>query len=124
MKPGVLFSIILGVLAACGMVMAFLTTASPYVTIVEARSAKGDGLHVIGDLDKSSLFTDLKAGEVRFTMADKTGMMNVIYKGPPPSNMGEATQVVAVGGMRDGVFYARELNLKCPSKYEGNKKKA
>jgi cytochrome c-type biogenesis protein CcmE len=48
--------------------------------------------------------------------------MNVIYSGPPPSNMGEATQVVAVGGMKDGVFRAHQLNLKCPSKYEGKKK--
>lgn len=125
MKIGVLLSILIGVGAACAMMMAFLNSASPYVTIKEAKAMQGTSLHVIGDLDKETLFTDLKARQVKFTIHDATGeTMDVVYDGPPPSNMGEATQVVAVGGMKDGVFRAHELNLKCPSKYEGKKGKA
>lgn len=123
MKIGVLISVIVGVLAASVMMMAFLNNASPYVTIAEAKSSTSNGLHVIGDLDKSTLFTDLAKNEVRFAMTDtKGGRMDVIYDGPAPSNMGDATQVVAIGGMKDGVFHARQLNLKCPSKYEGKEK--
>ncbi|MBI5707660.1 MAG: cytochrome c maturation protein CcmE [Armatimonadetes bacterium] len=123
MKIGVLISVVVGVLAASVMMMAFLNNASPYVTIAEAKTSTANGLHVIGDLDKTTLFTDLAKSEVRFTMTDANGgRMDVIYDGPAPSNMGEATQVVAIGGMKDGVFHARQLNLKCPSKYEGKEK--
>lgn len=123
MKIGVVLSIIVGVVAASAMMMAFLMNSSPYVTIAEAKTMQGTSLHVIGDLDKSTVFTDVKAGEVRFAMTDEKGdRMNVVYSGPTPSNMGEATQVVAVGGMKENVFYAHQLNLKCPSKYEGQNK--
>jgi len=39
-----------------------------------------------------------------------------------PQNMGEATKVVAIGGMKDGKFVSDQLLVKCPSKYESEKK--
>lgn len=105
------------------MVIAFLSNASPYVTVAEARSSTGDDLHLAGDLDKKSLESDVRAGEVRFTLKDEKGeSIPVIYKGTPIANMGEATKVVAIGKCDGDVFRAHRLLVKCPSKYEATNK--
>lgn len=103
---------------------AFLMNASPYVTIAEARKSPGTNLHVTGDLDKASLASNPLKQEVRFQLKDEKGdTINVLYTGAPPANMGEATKVVAVGGMEGDVFHATKLLIKCPSKYESTDKK-
>jgi len=45
--------------------------------------------------------------------------MSVLYSGIKPGNFEEATEIVAVGSYRDGSFYADQLLVKCPSKYQG-----
>lgn len=100
--------------------MAFLSNASPYVSIAEAKAKPGDNQHLSGDIVSGSVKTDLRAGVVRFQVKDQEGQTaDVLYQGPPPANMGSATKVVAVGGMKEGVFHTKKLILKCPSKYEG-----
>jgi len=104
------------------MVTAFLTNASPYVTIAEAKVSRGDNLHLAGDLDKSTIRNVISKSEVHFTLKDEKGeIVQVVYHGPAPANLGEATKVVAVGGMKDGAFHASKLLIKCPSKYESSK---
>ncbi len=122
MKLGAVVSVIVGVLAVSGMVVAFLANASPYVTIAEAKISAGDSLHVVGDLDKASMQANALAGTIRFELVDETSdRIQVLYSGPPPANMGTATKVVVVGGMNDGRFRAHKLYVKCPTKYEGAK---
>jgi cytochrome c-type biogenesis protein CcmE len=124
-KVGTIVSIVVATLAVSGMVIAFLSNASPYVSIKEAKTSTADDLHVTGDLDKASLVTDVRAREVRFTLTDEAGdRLPVIYSGPPISNMGEATQVVAIGKCENGSFLAHRLLVKCPSKYEAEKQGA
>ena len=107
------------------IIYAFIANASPYVTIKEAKLSKADDLHVAGDLDRASLETDVRARQVRFTLTDEAGdRLPVVYAGAPISNMGEATQVVAIGKCQDGTFLAHKLLVKCPSKYEAEKKGA
>ena len=56
-------------------------------------------------------------------MRDESGTMQVHYKGQAPSNLSQATKAVAIGGFAQGNdFEARKLMVKCPSKYEGEKK--
>ncbi len=122
MKTGTLIAIVVSVLGLSAMVVAFITSASPYVTIAEAKSHAGDNLHVAGDIVPDSMFTSAGAKEVRFRMKDPEGSeMSVIYSGTAPANMGSVARVVAVGGMKDGVFLANKLWIKCPSKYESTK---
>lgn len=123
MKLSSIVAVVIGVLGLSGMLVAFLNNASPYVTIAEAKSAKGDNLHVAGDLVKETVFTDTAGGVVRFDLKDEAGgKLPVVYHGLPPANMGNATKVVAVGGMKDGAFHATKLLIKCPSKYESTQK--
>ena len=113
----------LGGVAAVGM--AFVSNASPYGTFADARKSNSDSMHVAGDVLKETVITDLQHGTMHFSMKDSTGeRMNVVYTGPPPANMSEATKVVAIGGVQSGVFYSEKLLIKCPSKYEDGKKPA
>ena len=122
-NKGAIISAVVTVLALAGVCVAFLTTASPYVTVAEARLTKGDNLHVAGDLVKETLATDVKAKQMTFSLKDEKGeKMDVVYSGPPPANMGSATKVVAIGGMEGDAFHAHKLLVKCPSKYESEKK--
>ncbi|MCL4561865.1 MAG: cytochrome c maturation protein CcmE [Chloroflexi bacterium] len=45
--------------------------------------------------------------------------MNVVYNGPKPDLLSNEAQAIMTGHMgQDGVFYANELLLKCPTKYQ------
>ena len=44
--------------------------------------------------------------------------MKVTYDGAKPGNFDQASHVVCVGKYNNGVFVAKELLIKCPSKYQ------
>lgn len=122
MKLTTLISIIVATLAIAGIVVAFLGNASPYVTIPEAKRG-GQDLHVVGILDKGSLKSDMRAGLTTFTILDEQNdRLPVRYEGPPVQNLMSADRVVCVGESKEGVLHANKLLVKCPSKYEGQKK--
>ncbi|MCB0826654.1 MAG: cytochrome c maturation protein CcmE [Armatimonadetes bacterium] len=113
-----------GVAALAAIIFVFLSNASPYATVSEAKSMEGDNIHLYGSLVHESVVASPEARQVRFTIKDDKGeSMNVIYHGFPPANMGEATEVVAVGGMKGENFESHKLLLKCPSKYEAERDK-
>ncbi len=108
----------ISVAALCGVCFAFLSNASPYVTIEQAKASSQDNLHVGGNLVRSSLDIQTLRSQCVFEIEDHTGQNLKIVSSEIPSNMGEATQVVAVGKMTGDHFSAHKLLLKCPSKYE------
>lgn len=122
-SKGAILAIAVGLAGATGMLAAFMSTASPYVDIEQAKKASANNLHLAGDINRDSLQVDARQSRVAFTLTDEKGdTVPVVYEGHTPANMGDATRVVAVGGMRDGVFKADKLLLKCPSKYESKEK--
>lgn len=122
-NKGAIISGLVAIVAIIGLMTVFVTSASPYVTVAQARQAEGDNLHLAGDLVKGSIVNDLRTRQLRFELKDEKGdVMPVVYTGPPPSNMGEATKVVAIGGYKEGALHSDQLLIKCPSKYEGEKK--
>jgi len=44
--------------------------------------------------------------------------MKVVYKGAMPNNFESATSVVVTGKYKNGIFMAKDILTKCPSKYE------
>ncbi|MBX3120220.1 MAG: cytochrome c maturation protein CcmE [Fimbriimonadaceae bacterium] len=122
MNKGAIVSIILGTLAMGGMVFAFLSQASPYVTIAEARSTQGDSLHVPGDIVKETFQQNVKDQTATFDIIDEKGDRVTVISQEVPANMGSATKVVAIGKMSGEVFHARKLLVKCPTKYKGEAK--
>ena len=90
----------------------------PYVSVSEAM--KSDSVvQVKGALDKNSIGFD-KSERLNFVIRGEDGReMKVVYPGPKPGNLEQASHVVAVGTYRKGVFQAEKLIVKCPSKYQG-----
>ena len=118
--PGAVITGLIATVAMGGVITAFIGNASPYVTVAEAKESRAQGVHLAGSLVKGSVQTDPTSGQIRFSLLDKTGTKaDVVYRGSTPGNLTEATQVVAVGGMKENEFVAHQLLVKCPSKYEG-----
>ncbi|MBX3095908.1 MAG: cytochrome c maturation protein CcmE [Fimbriimonadaceae bacterium] len=112
--------VLVSVLALSGVVFAFLMQSSPYVTVAEAKTMSGDNLHLAGVIVPGSIQTTASgSAKVSFMLQDDKGdLLPVVYKRPAPPNLRTADRVVAIGGFQDGAFEARDLLLKCPSKYE------
>jgi cytochrome c-type biogenesis protein CcmE len=123
MKSGPIVTAIVATLAMAGVVTAFMTNASPYVTIAQAKNSHSNRLHLAGDLDKKSVHADPVNRTLTFRLKDENGeTVTVLHKGDPPANMGEATKVVAIGKMEGDKFVSDDLLVKCPSKYETDPK--
>lgn len=99
---------------------AFRSALTPYVTFAEAAQ-RGGSVQVSGTADKKTARMDAQSGMFLFNLTDRSGqMMPVQFAGAPPGNFDEAESVVVVGNLHDGVFEARKILVKCPSKYQAN----
>jgi cytochrome c-type biogenesis protein CcmE len=115
-----LFTILIVAAAIVGVSVAFIANASPYVTVSEARKTRATNVHLKGALEKNSIQTDIDANTIRFQIKDAKGeLMTVVYSGPPPQDINQATEIVAIGSMNGNEFHSEKLLIKCPSKYEG-----
>ena len=96
--------------------ISFNKTLTPYVSISEAKSAESV-VQVKGQRLDTGRF-DLKTNEFVFTMEDEKGeTIEVVYGGAKPGNFDQATEIVCIGQYKSGQFHAKELLVKCPSKY-------
>ena len=95
---------------------------SYYVTITELRGM-GDGaytkrLRVAGNVQPGSIHRS--GTKVNFVLVENDQVLNVVYNGtePPPDTFKDNAQALAEGSFgRDGVFYAKQIQAKCASKY-------
>jgi len=95
---------------------------SYYVTIKELRGL-GDGaytkrLRVAGNVQPGSIRR--RGTNVNFVLVENDQTLNVVYDGtePPPDTFKDDAQALAEGSFgRDGVFYAKQIQAKCASKY-------
>ncbi len=95
---------------------------SYYVTIKELRGL-GEGayskrLRVAGNVQPGSI--KRSGTNVNFVLVENDQILNVVYNGtePPPDTFKDDAQALAEGSFgRDGVFYAKQIQAKCASKY-------
>ncbi len=119
--------IIGGIIIAAAMVMAmysFKSTLTSYVTVSEAKASKRP-VQVAGLAVKGTERYDLESNNLIFTLREDTGdEMVVEYGGPRPANFDDVTKIVVIGKYEPEkqAFAARELLVKCPTKYEGRVK--
>jgi cytochrome c-type biogenesis protein CcmE len=124
-KKGAVVTGVIAVLAMAGVTAAFVTSASPYVTIKEAQHISGDSLHLAGAVDLPSLRDDRVHNKLQFVLADKNGdRIPVIYTGEPLGDLRDAKQVVAIGHVVNGVFVSEKMLVKCPTKYKSTDSKS
>lgn len=111
-------------IVVCGIsavLYAFTTNASPYGSFTEAKARGGDRFYVKGFLEKDSVHTDLaKGGLLTFRLKDTEGKIErVEFRGTRPDNLTEAPEIVVVGGFVGEQFVAKDIRVKCPSRYDG-----
>ena len=118
-KLGALVTVGVSLAALVAISVAFVVNASPYVDVEQAMASSGDGLHLLGTIQKPSVHAQPLQREISFDVVDAKGSkMHVDYHGEAISNIDEADKVVAVGSVKNHVFMANRLFIKCPSKYE------
>jgi cytochrome c-type biogenesis protein CcmE len=125
---------IIGIVVIAIAVFVIISTAgdaSTYVTFDEARALSDAGsdkkVHVVGQL-KTSESGEILGVEpsqdkltVTFLMVDNNDQTNkVFYNKPMPPDLKQSEQVVVIGQHKKDMFYADQILLKCPSKYEEN----
>jgi cytochrome c-type biogenesis protein CcmE len=114
-----------------GMIISTLGDASKYVTFDEACAMAKNGnknkIHVVGTLKKNtqgkpvSLYYNPveNPNYFRFILIDNNKKeYPVVYKNPKPADFERAEQIVIVGNVEGQEFIAKEILMKCPSKYE------
>ena len=109
------------VVAACVGYLVFSATGSSaqyYQTIGEMRQQPSSGdVRVLGAVQDDVVRSD-GGLHVRFTAAEGGQTMPVDYRGTLPDIFKPGIQVVVQGRMgSDGVFHAKALEAKCPSRF-------
>jgi cytochrome c-type biogenesis protein CcmE len=107
------------VLAACVGYLIFSATAGNaqyYRTVAELKRDPGVGeARMLGTVQDDVQRLD---GEVRFTASQDGAAIPVDYRGQLPDIFRPGIQVVVEGRVQgDGVFHARTLLAKCPSRF-------
>lgn len=117
MKP----KVIIGIIAIIGftslLMYNFGESISTYTDFEIAKEM--DNAHVPGVWVQTEEYGFSKETmQFTFHMQDESGnVRKVVYPRPKPNNFEEADRLVVIGEMRNNVFYANEMLMKCPSKY-------
>jgi cytochrome c-type biogenesis protein CcmE len=96
-------------------------SAAYYMTIDELQQQGSSvrNVRVAGYVVGESIVWEPRDLHLAFDMIDESGQLSVVYKGARPDMFRDEAEVVVEGKMGpDGVFDARTMLLKCPSKYE------
>ena len=115
--------IIGAVIVILAMVMAmysFKSTMTTYVSVSDARVSPRP-VQVAGIVAQGTKRYDLENNRLMFTLREDSGdEIPVEYDGHKPANFDDVTKIVATGKFNTErkVFVARELLVKCPTKYE------
>jgi cytochrome c-type biogenesis protein CcmE len=96
-------------------------SAAYYVTISELteQGPSARSVRVAGNVVGESIVWEARGQLLQFEITDEGGLLPVSYHGSRPDMFRDGAEVVVQGKLTsDGVFDARTMLLKCPSKYE------
>lgn len=122
-KPKVVVSVI--VVAAVFAWLGFTAqewgnSAIGYATISEATKS-GKLAYIKGYWVKEEP-TETDRNVFTFYLKDEEGnVARVVYRNGKPNNFEQATSVVVQGKCENGTIYAKDILVKCPSKYQSEK---
>ncbi|MEO8471039.1 MAG: cytochrome c maturation protein CcmE [Chryseolinea sp.] len=119
--------------AAIAIIVSTAGDASTYVDFDQALTLSTSGnsneIHVVGQLKKDAQgnIIGLHEGDDRvsfsFIMVDDKGKeQTVLYDQPMPADFTRSEKVVVIGSYDHDSFKASKILLKCPSKYQDEKK--
>jgi len=104
-----------------------LSDSSSYADLNEALANPGREYHVVGVLDRSQEIVyepSQNASLTQFTMQDLEGhSCRVKLAKAKPQDFERSERIVLIGeASADGEFHARDMLMKCPSKYNEQNK--
>ena len=96
-------------------------SAAYYLTVkeLEQQGPSTRNVRVAGNVVGESIAWEPRDLDLRFDITDESGRLSVVYSGARPDMFLDEAEVVVEGKLGpEGVFEARTMMLKCPSKYE------
>lgn len=121
MIPGLRWALPALVVAACVGYLIYSASggsAEYYLTVTELRSHTGAGDVRLAGIVQDDVQKSAGGLHVTFTEKDATASVPVDYSGALPDIFKPGITVVAEGRLgKDGVFHARTLLAKCPSRF-------
>ncbi|MES2628454.1 MAG: cytochrome c maturation protein CcmE [Bacteroidota bacterium] len=125
MKKTHIIAIII-IAVAIAAIMSTFSDSSTYADFTEAIANPQEEYHVVGKLDRSSeiVYDPQKDPNLTvFTMIDNKGKSCKVYLNKSkPQDFERSESVVLIGKADGGNFYANEILMKCPSKYNEENK--
>lgn len=116
MKPKYIIGAVIIIVFIVWAFISFNKTLTPYVSIAQAMELEST-VQVKGTRIGDSSY-NVDDNQLSFRISDEKGdTLNVIYNGVKPGNFDQTRDIVCVGIYKNGNFIARELLVKCPSKY-------
>jgi cytochrome c-type biogenesis protein CcmE len=113
--------IIAALLIAAG-IFVFINSSKDVSSYANFNEAYGNRVKVVGTLSKDKPMEydpENKPNEFSFVMKDdKNVEKKVVLKQPKPQDFEMSEQIVVTGTLKEDVFYADEILMKCPSKYK------
>ena len=104
-----------------GVMLSALSDSTTYADFSMANANPGTEYHVVGELDKTfdAVYDPANnPDEFRFSMIDRNGMaQSVVLHKAKPQDFERAEQIVLIGKTEGEEFHAKEILMKCPSKY-------
>ncbi|MFN3403408.1 MAG: cytochrome c maturation protein CcmE [Cytophagaceae bacterium] len=120
-----------------GIIVSTAGDSSSYVCFKEAieMSAEGnsDKVHVVGKVKRDSKGNlsglyyrpEIDPNYFSFILVDNNMQeQTVVYNNPKPQDFERSEQIVIIGSMKNEIFQADKILMKCPSKYEETELKA
>lgn len=123
MKVSAVVPIVVSFLAIGVSLAVFSSGATPYLTVAEARQRGGDRLNLGVEVDKSTIHQSLSSSTLEFDAKDKNGEKIHVKHVGEMVDLSKAERVTCIGKMEGDIFISQQMLVKCPSKYEEEKKK-
>ncbi|MFT4968613.1 MAG: cytochrome c-type biogenesis protein CcmE [Chitinophagales bacterium] len=115
---------IIGLILIAFAIAGIAISASNYTSyegFTKANEHDGKVYKIVGNLDvdgEMNYEPEVNPNLFSFYMSDKEGIsQQVIYADAKPQDFERSEQLVITGKSEDGVFYADQILMKCPSKY-------
>ncbi len=121
-KTNIILIIVIAILMGV-MIVSLMGNSRTYASFDSAAKHPKISYDIVGTLDTTQEIiynAKVNPDEFSFYMFDQDNKLaKVIVNKPKPQDFEKSTQVVATGRMKEGVFHASSVLLKCPSKYQG-----
>lgn len=120
MKRSHIIALVL-IAVAMGAILTTLGDSTKYASFKEAAESPHTIFHVIGKLDREKpqeFNPQINPNVFVFYMVDRDSTeRKVILNQSKPQDFDRSEQIVIIGKESDGDFHAKEVLMKCPSKY-------